>query len=114
VAFVDFITEPAAAPPTGMDKILQSPLTPWITALLVLALALLAWALMKRREKMIMMRQRAEQEAEESAYEAIVAEEIKVEDLIDAGLSPEEKEKRRIREEIDRIINEELKLPLRY
>ncbi|WP_276621239.1 hypothetical protein [Syntrophomonas wolfei] len=29
-----------------------------------------------------------------------------MEDLIDTGLSPEEKERRKIREEIDRIINE--------
>lgn len=108
VAFVDFITEPATAPPSGtMDKILKSPLTPWIMALLALAIALLVWALMKRREKMIMLQQQAEEEARESEYETIVGEEIKLEDLIDAGLSPEEKEKRRIREEIDRIISDQ-------
>ncbi|MEN6348090.1 MAG: flagellar basal-body MS-ring/collar protein FliF [Syntrophomonas sp.] len=106
VAFVDFVTKPAPAQATGtMDKILESPLTPWLMALLIIAIALLVWALMKRRERLIL---RAKQEeAEQPEFEEIVGEEIKVEDLIDAGLSPEEKERRRIREEIDRIISEE-------
>ncbi|MDD3023431.1 MAG: flagellar basal-body MS-ring/collar protein FliF [Syntrophomonadaceae bacterium] len=107
VAFVDFITEPVPATTVGtMDKVMQSPLTPWIIALLAIAIGLLVWLLMKRRQAML-DQQRAEEEAARIAeYESIVDEEIRVEDLIDAGLSTEEKERRRIKEEIDRIIND--------
>ncbi len=103
VAFVDFYTEPQAEAPGGaMDQIMRSPLTPWLLAFLVVLIILLAWGLMQRRE-----RRRAEEEAEEEAgIDTLIQEEIRVEDLIDTGLSPEEKERRKIREEIDRIINE--------
>ncbi|MDD3267788.1 MAG: flagellar basal-body MS-ring/collar protein FliF [Syntrophomonadaceae bacterium] len=106
VAFVDFVTEPVPASAQGtMDKVLQSPLTPWIIALLALLIGLLAGFLMKRRQAAMLAKQKAEEEAM-AAFESIVEEEIRVEDLIDAGLSAEEKEKRRIKEEIERIINE--------
>ncbi len=109
VAFVDFITEPVPVSSQGtMDKVMQSPYTPWIIALLAVAIGLLVWVLIKRRQAMI-ARQKAEEEAALAAagFESIVEEEIRVEDLIDAGLSAEEKEKRRIKEEIERIIDEQ-------
>ncbi|MEN6325084.1 MAG: flagellar basal-body MS-ring/collar protein FliF [Syntrophomonas sp.] len=109
VAFVDFVTEPVPATSQGaMDKVMQSPYTPWIIALLAVAIGLLVWVLMKRRQAMI-ARQKAEEEAALAAagFESMVEEEIRVEDLIDAGLSAEEKEKRRIKEEIERIIDEQ-------
>lgn len=109
VAFVDFITEPVPVSSQGtMDKVMQSPYTPWIIALLAVAIGLLVWVLMKRRQAII-ARQKAEEEAALAAagFESIVEEEIRVEDLIDAGLSAEEKEKRRIKEEIERIIDEQ-------
>lgn len=109
VAFVDFVTEPVPAISQGaMDKVMQSPYTPWIIALLAVAIGLLVWVLMKRRQAMI-ARQKAEEEAALAAagFESIVEDEIRVEDLIDAGLSAEEKEKRRIKEEIERIIDEQ-------
>ncbi len=104
IAFVDFYTEPQAEVTSGaLDKITKSPVMPWLFAFLIVIIIILLWWLGKQRA-----RRRAEEEAAEemAAIDELVQEEIKLEDLIDAGLSPEEKERRKIREEIDRIINE--------
>lgn len=42
---------------------------------------------------------------EEAGFEALVEEEIKVEDLLDRDLSPEERELKRIREEIEKLVD---------
>ncbi len=102
VAFIDFYSEPVPESATGVQKALSSPFAPFLLALIVLVIVLLAWLLMRRR------RSKAEELARESmpGFEAIVQEDISLAELIEQNLSPEEKEKHRIREEIDRIIEE--------
>ena len=101
VEFIDFYTPPGeGAAPGLVPKLLASPLTPWVIALLAALVVLLVWMLRKRR---------AELPAEEemgSEFEAMVEEEIKLEDLIDRNMTPEEREKQRIRREIEKLVDE--------
>ncbi len=61
-------------------------------AITVLAAIFLFWRLRRKKE--------------EEGFEAVVGEEIPIESLVERELTPEEKEKQRIRDEIDKLINE--------
>lgn len=100
VAFIDFYTEPQPEPqPVGLSEtLLSSPLTPALIAVLALIIIGLTIGLMRRRKT-------AEGNKEMSEFEAVVEEEIRLEDLIDKNLTPEERERQRIRQEIDRLID---------
>ena len=102
VAFMDFYAEPEPDPATSsaLDKLLKSPLTPLITALLALAVIILVWWLSRKKKSL------AVNNAAESSFETVVEDEINIQDLIDRDLTPEEKEKQRIRQEIDKLIQE--------
>lgn len=106
VAFIDFYTEPEPepVPPGTMDKLLSSPFTPWIVLVLALAVIVLTVLLIRRRDRI--QRELEEEMARQAELEAVAHEDIAVADLIEASLSPEEQERRRIREEIDKIIEE--------
>ncbi len=101
VEFIDFYTPPGKDTPTGLvPRLLASPLTPWVMALLATLVVMLVLMLRKRR---------AETPVEEeigSEFEAMVEEEIKLEDLIDRNMTPEEREKQRIRREIEKLVDE--------
>ncbi|SHG58440.1 flagellar M-ring protein FliF [Thermosyntropha lipolytica DSM 11003] len=43
---------------------------------------------------------------EPAGFEAVVEEEIKLEELLDKNLTPEEKERQKIRHEIEKLIDE--------
>ena len=58
---------------------------------------------------LMLRKRRAETPVEEeigSEFEAMVEEEIKLEDLIDRNMTPEEREKQRIRREIEKLVDE--------
>lgn len=104
VAFIDFYTEPEpeAGPQGALQKFAATPYAPWVMAFLATLLVALIWLLMKRRGQ-----KRAELEQEEPAgFESIVEDSINIADIIDQNLTPEEKERQRIRQEVDKLIDE--------
>lgn len=102
IAFIDFFVDPVpeAQPATGLQQILTSPLTPVLFGILGVIITILVYLLIRRRRL-------DSAEDEETGFESIVEEEIKLEDLIDKTLTPEEKEVQRIKQEIDKLINED-------
>jgi len=110
VAFIDFYTEPApeAATQGTFQKVMASPAAPWLLAFLALLIIVLIWLLKQRRDKQA--QQAAEQLALEHAhaegFEGIAEEEISLEEIIERELTPEEKERQRIRQEIDKLIED--------
>ncbi len=108
VAFIDFYTKPVPEPATGIQKFMASPYAPFMLAILVLLIVLLTWLLIRRRDRL-----RAEAEAAAlrdaelaAGFESIVQNDIDMAEILEASMSPEEREKHRIRQEIDRIIEE--------
>ena len=51
------------------------------------------------------LRSRRQQDEEELQFEAVADEEIRLQDLLDKELSPAEKEKKMIREEIEKLVD---------
>lgn len=102
VAFIDFYVEPEPEPEplTGLQSILSSPLTPILFGVLGLIIVLLVFLLIRRSQ------QEDEIITEEDGFETVVEEEIKLEDLIDKSLTPEEKEKQKIKAEVEKLIDE--------
>lgn len=104
VAFIDFYTEPVPEPAQGIKKLLSSPYAPLLFALLVLLVVLLTWLLLYRRRKLA-QEEAAAREAEMLAdFESVVQDDIDMAEILEMNLTPEEKEKQRMRKEIDRII----------
>jgi len=106
VAFIDFYSEPLPETTqlTTVQKILKSPLTPFAFALLGALIAALVWWLMQRRKKQEMLEM--EEIEAEAAFDQTVGEEISVSALLERTMTPEEKERQKIREEIERLIEE--------
>jgi len=106
VAFIDFYSEPLpeTTPLGTFEKILKSPLTPFAFALLGALIAALVWWLMQRKKKQELL-EMEEMEAE-AAFDQTLEEEISVAALLERTMTPEEKERQKIREEIDRLIDE--------
>ena len=104
MAFIDFYTEPEpeAGPQGALQKFVATPYAPWILALMAVLLVVLVWLLISRR------RSKVAQVGEEGLddFETIVDETINIEDIIDHTLTPEEKERQRIREEVEKFIDE--------
>lgn len=103
IAFIDFWVEPEpeAQPTTGLQQLLSSPFTPILFGLLGIIITVLVILLIRRR------RLEDETELEETPFDSLVEEEIKLEDLIDKTLTPEEKEMQRVKQEIDKLIDED-------
>lgn len=97
VAFMDFAPEAEPEAQTGsfLDKLLESPILP---AVLVL-LSLLVIALLLKKKKV------EEPLPEQEIFSATVDEELRIEDIFDMNLSPEEKERLKIKEEIDKLVD---------
>lgn len=110
VAFIDFYTKPApeAAPQGSFQKFMASPAAPWALAFLVLMIIVLIWLLKQRRDKQAQeaAEQFALEQAQAEGFEGIAEEEISLEDIIEGDLAPEEKERQRIRQEIDKMIED--------
>jgi flagellar M-ring protein FliF len=97
VAFMDFYAEPAAEPkPSGVFGKLGS-WAPWALAVFSLLVILLVWRLASKKQE----------EMEEPGFDTVVEEEIKIEDLIDRNLTPEEREREKIRAEIEKFVDED-------
>lgn len=100
VAFIDFYTEPEPEPVkySIFNRVSNSGLTPWI----LLAVAAAAILLITRRRG----GWQPALQTGEGAFDTLVEEEIRLEDLIEKALTPEEKEKQRIRQEVDKLIDD--------
>lgn len=98
VAFIDFYAEPEPEPqPSGIAG-KMGPWAPWVLAVLSLLVILLVWRLTRKKP---------EEEVEEPGFETVIEDEIKIEDLIDRNLTPEEREREKIRMEIEKFIEED-------
>lgn len=98
VAFIDFYSQPEPEPVKGQAF-------PWMY---VAAIAAVGAVLLFIIVMMISRRRKAaeEQEAFERGFEEVIEEEIRIEDLIDRAMTPEERERQKIRDEIDKLIDE--------
>lgn len=100
VAFIDFYTEPMPEPEsTTVSHLLQSPYFPVLIALMALMLLIIMVLLLRKRSA-------GEMGETESGFETIAEEELRLEDLIDKTLTPEERERQRIRQEVERFIED--------
>ncbi len=100
VAFIDFYTEPMPEPESTMvSHLLQSPYFPVLIALMALMLLIIMVFLLRKRST-------GDMQETGSGFETIAEEELRLEDLIDKTLTPEEKERQRIRQEVERFIEE--------
>lgn len=100
VAFIDFYTEPMPEPESTMvSHLLQSPYFPVLIALMALMLLIIMVLLLRKRST-------GEMGETGSGFETIAEEELRLEDLIDKTLTPEEKERQRIRQEVERFIED--------
>ncbi|MEA1961761.1 MAG: flagellar basal-body MS-ring/collar protein FliF [Bacillota bacterium] len=106
VAFIDFYSEPEPVAPqqAAITKLLGSPLeVAGVVAgllLFVLAIILIVGRRKKKEEQIL------HEEMEKAEFEAVVNDEISIEDLFEKNLTPEEKEKQKIKAEIDKVIEE--------
>lgn len=106
VAFIDFYAEkdPAVSDSKeleGLQKWMQSPITIGLTAGLFLVFIALLWFLFKRRRS-----PKEEKIEEKDGFEAVADEEISVEELFEERMSSEDRENQKIREEIEKVIEE--------
>jgi flagellar M-ring protein FliF len=103
VAFIDFYTEPVreTGSRSALEKLATNPYAPWILAFMAILLIVLVWLLIRR-----IVGKDAEQAGEVDGFETIVEDSINMADIIDQNLTPEEKEKQRIREEVNKFIDE--------
>lgn len=102
VALIDFYTEPQPEPAAQsvISQLMQSPLAPVLIALLALLLLALIILLLRKRSAT------AEIEGLDSQFETVAEEELRLEDLIDKKMTPEERERQRVRQEVDKLIEE--------
>lgn len=101
VALIDFYTEPQPEPEpeSALSQWLQSPFAPVLIALSALLLLVLVIVLMRKRSTA-----GVEGVESEGGFESVAEEELRLEDLIDKSLTPEEREKQRIRQEVEKLI----------
>lgn len=111
VAFIDFYTKPAPdiTPQGTLQKFMASPAAPWLLIFLALIIIVLIWLLKQRRDRL--EREAAEQLAIEQAdqayaFDETAEEEISLQEIIERDMSPEEREKQRIRQEIEKLIED--------
>ena len=99
---IDFYTEPQPEPAAQsvISQLMQSPLAPVLIALLALLLLVLIILLLRKRSAT------AEIEGLDSQFETVAEEELRLEDLIDKKMTPEERERQRVRQEVDKLIEE--------
>ena len=102
VAFIDFYTEPEpeAGPGGALQKFAATPYAPWMLAFIAVLLIILVWLVVSQR------RLKVGKEDDLDGFETIVDETINIEDIINHNLTPEEKERQKIREEVERLIDE--------
>jgi flagellar M-ring protein FliF len=84
---------------TMVSHLLQSPYFPVLIALMALMLLIIMVFLLRKRST-------GDMQETGSGFETIAEEELRLEDLIDKTLTPEEKERQRIRQEVERFIED--------
>ncbi len=102
VEFIDFYTEPEPEPITlsWLDKLMASPLLPYLFAgFALLLLTVIILASRKNREVA------GTGITGRNGFDATVGEEINIQDLVEKTLTPEEKEKQKIKDEIENLID---------
>lgn len=111
VAFIDFYTKPAPDTATQgiFQKFMASPAAPWLLIFLALIIIVLIWLLKQRKDRL--EREAAEQlaleqAAQEHIFDESAEEEISLQEIIERDMTPEEREKQRIRQEIDKLIED--------
>jgi flagellar M-ring protein FliF len=102
VALIDFYTEPQPEPgsQSAINQLLQSPITPILIAVLALLLLVVIVLLLRKRSTI------DEIEEHDSEFETVAEEELRLEDLIDKKLTPEDRERQRIRQEVEKLIEQ--------
>ncbi len=101
VEFIDFYTEPEPEPVTlsWLDKLMASPLLPYLFAgFALLLLTIIILATRKNREVL-------EGKPARNGFDATVGEEISMQELVEKALTPEEKERQKIKDEIENLID---------
>ncbi|WP_054694454.1 hypothetical protein [Syntrophomonas palmitatica] len=88
-----------------MNKVMASPFAPWLFAALAVIIIALVLLLKRRKEQREQEEMEAMQE-ELSGFERLVEEEIRLEDIIEKDMTPEEKERQRIKQEVEKLIDE--------
>lgn len=104
VAFIDFTPrpEPEPVPVTGLERLFQTSWMPWLTLALVLLTGLAVfWGWRRRSIEGV-----AEEELPDDGLEVAEEEEISLETLFDKGMTKEERENQRVKEEIDKLVDE--------
>ena len=102
VAFIDFYSEPVPEPDSALAAFMKTPLGKAILALVIIV-AVMAAVLISRRR---MEEERLAAElAEQQEFEAVVDDELRVEDLLDKDLTPEERENQRLKQEVEKMID---------
>jgi len=100
VALIDFYTEPQPEPETTTASfLLQSPFVPVLIVVLALLLLVVLILILRKRSAA------DDDMGELDSFETVAEEELRLEDLIDKTLTPEEKERQRIRLEVERFID---------
>ncbi|MGI5920210.1 MAG: flagellar basal-body MS-ring/collar protein FliF [Syntrophomonadaceae bacterium] len=104
VAFIDFYTEPEPETQASglFGKLSSNPLMAGALAAICLAIILAAWWIYRRRQPAL---EEIEEDGQE--FETVVEDEINIEDLIDDELTPEQKEKQKIRMEVEKLVDED-------
>ncbi len=99
VAFMDFVpeAEPETETSSFLDKLLDSPILPFLLLLLSVFIIAMVWLKKKKAEEEPLL--------EQEVFSATVDEELRIEDIFDMNLSPEEKERLKIKEEIDKLVD---------
>lgn len=97
VAFMDFYTPPHAKQESSLTKIFRTA-APWVLAGISLLVLFLLWRKSRRN---------TEEAEEEPGFDSMVEDQITLEDVVDAKLTPEEKEKEKIKNDIDKLINDD-------
>jgi len=103
IAFIDFYTEPEPGQETrGWQSFMAAPYMPWVLSFLAVLLILMVVLLTRRKAK------QSEEviSSEDADFETIIADDIDMANVIEQDLSPEEKENQRVREEVNRLIEE--------
>jgi flagellar M-ring protein FliF len=103
VAFMDFYAEPEPEPKASGVLGHMGSWAPWALALLSLLIILLVWRLTRKKPEA----EEEEEGEEEPGFDTVVEDEIKIEDLVDRNLTPEEREREKIRKEIEKLIDED-------
>ncbi len=102
VEFIDFYAEPEPEPVAlgGADGLIPSSLLPYILAGFALLLVIIIILISRRKKKKV------SDEIGLNGFDLTAEEEINIQDLVEKNLTPEERESQKIKDEIEKLIDE--------